>query len=183
MGNNLSQNKPANPAPPLNAKRKPGVKQGFKTEQPVRRSVYDEIAERRSREKHGIGVTSHESDEEVYCPVDECSDIPENIKQNKEDDDVKVYNPDKRHYPERQGRREQRGCDENGFSEDICWDDREIRENFDDEDNFDVPIVSDTSKRMGLWVSLIIGLSMLCIIAAGAYGIVNGYFDGIISML
>ena len=144
MGNNLSQNKPSNPAPPLNAKKSPKIKTDDDKPKPVRRSVYDEIAERRRLEKRGIGVTARES-----AP-------PDTLEQNGEDDDVKLYEP--AHAQE--------------------------HDSFDDEDNYDVlPPLPKPKKSIGLWVALISALSVLCLIAAGAYGLVNGYFDGIIKML
>ena len=181
MGNELNYNKPANPAPPLNALKNPEVKPEAKKERPIRRSVYDEIAERRKREKHKIGVSSGSSDaaqEIKFRFGDEISEIIDEVKQGREEDDVKVYNPEKNKIPpvayEEKQEIEQ-------FPTDIYSDDGE--EIVDDEDNYDVPPIPKAPRRIGMWVAVIIALSVLCIIAAGAYGIVNGYFDGIISLL
>lgn len=208
MSNELNRsNKPSNPAPPLNALQKPAVK---KQEPVVRRSVYDEIAERRKREKHKIGVSSHDSfqrdeqPERRYYLGDEIDEILDDIKQSKTedktlseppvipesepekaelpegDDDVKVYIP---------------SSGEDIFSatqklpvEEILDQNVEYtypRDNPEEynEDNMDVLPVPTPKKRVGVWVALISVLSGLCVIAAGAYGVVNGYFDGIISML
>ena len=190
MGNELNHNKPANPAPPLNARANPEVKPEAKKETPVRRSVYDEIAERRKREKHRIGVSSSDSresemsDEIRFRFGDEISDIIDEVKQNKEDDasddDVKVYNPEKHTVPEQFVANDNEQIQE--YPIDIYSDDDEPKI-LDDEDNYDVPPIPKAPRRIGMWVAVISALSVLCIIAAGAYGIVNGYFDGIISML
>ena len=178
METNRHQNKPSNPAPPLNAKKTLGEKPRKKAEQPVRRSVYDEIAERRKLEKQKIGVTSHQDgDEPKYLFGGE-------VKQIREDDDVKVYTPSDRRYNEEiisHSDKAERGIAE--YPTDIYSDDGRETEAFDNEDNYDVPPIPKTPRRIGLWVALITALSVLCVIAAGAYGIVNGYFDGIISML
>ena len=183
MDTNSNRNKPANPAPPLNAKKSPEVKPQAKPEPPVRRSVYDEIAERRKREKHKIGVTSHESPEEKPRSIDEIGDIIDELKQNRNDDDVKVYTPDKHRNEEIRSHSVPESVEISEFPKDIYSDDGEPEGNFDDEDNYDVPPIPKPPRRIGLWVALISALSVLCIIAAGAYGIVNGFFDGIIKML
>ena len=182
MGNNLNHNKPANPAPPLNAKKSPEVKHEA-DKAPVRRSVYDEIAERRKREKHKIGVTTHESVDEKPRSIDEIGDIIDELKQNREDDDVKVYNPDKKHAENISSHSEPQSVEISEFTKDIYSDDDEREKTFDDEENYDVPPIPKAPRRIGLWVALISALSVLCVIAAGAYGLVNGYFDGLISML
>ena len=165
------KNKPANPAPPLNALKNPEVKE----KEPVKyKSVYDEIAERRKREKHKIGVSSSEKKDEIRRYFgDEISDIIDEVKQNREDDDVKVYNPDKSEKKSNEifsssAQKSAEAYDENNV--------------YDEEENFDIPIPKP-KKRMGLWIVIISTLSVLCIIAAGMYGMVNGYFDEIISML
>ena len=178
METNIHQNKPSNPAPPLNAKKSLGEKPRGKKEQPVRRSVYDEIDEKRKLEKKKIGVTSHENnDEPKYSFGGE-------VKQIREDDDVKVYTPSERHYNEEiisySDKAERRIAE---YPTDIYSDDGVETAAFYDEDNYDVPPIPKAPKRIGLWVALITALSVLCVIAAGAYGIVNGFFDGIISML
>ena len=181
MGNDLNRNKPANPAPPLNALKNPEVKPEAKKEYPVRRSVYDEIAERRKREKHKIGVSSGSSEamEEIKFRFgDEVSEIIDEVKLNREEDDVKVYNPEK-HKAKPAPVEEKQELQE--FPTDIYSDDGV--EYVDDEDNYDVPPIPKAPRHIGKWVALISVLSVLCVIAAGAYGIVNGYFDGIISML
>ncbi len=203
MSNELNRsNKPSHPAPPLNALQKPAVK---KQEPVVHRSVYDEIAERRKREKHKIGVSSHDSFQRDEQPErrfylgDEIDEILDDVKQSRaaeeppqplvvephaedsfNDDDVKVYVP---------------SSGEDIFSatqklpvEDILDKNVEYtypRDNPEDfnEDNMDVLPVPTPKKRVGMWVALISVLSALCVIAAGAYGVVNGYFDGLISML
>lgn len=182
MGNDLSHNKPANPAPPLNALKNPEVKPEAKNERPVRRSVYDEIAERRKREKHKIGVSSGSSeamDEIKFRFGDEISDIIDEVKLNREEDDVKVYTPEK--HKSHPAPLEEEKAEIQEFPTDIYSDDGE--EFVDDEDNYDVPPIPKAPRHIGKWVALISALSVLCVIAAGAYGIVNGYFDGIISML
>lgn len=183
MGNELNKNKPTHPAPPLNAKKNPEVKHEVKKEQPVRRSVYDEIAERRRREKHRIGVSSSEDREVKVRSIDEIGDIIEEIKQNREDDDVKVYNPDKHHSENISSHSAKFQSAPPVFPEDIYSDDGEPDNGFDDDDNYDVPPIPRPQRRIGLWVAIISALSVLCVIAAGAYALVNGYFDGIISML
>lgn len=184
MGNELNRNKPANPAPPLNALKNPEVKPEVKKERPVRRSVYDEIAERRKREKHKIGVSagtgSSDAAEEIKFRFgDEISDIIDEVKLNREEDDVKVYHPEKQHTAP--------AVEENieiqEFPTDIYSDDGEEVETYDDEDNYDVPPIPKAPRRIGMWVAIISALSVLCVLAAGAYGIVNGYLDGIISLL
>ena len=192
MGNELNRNKPANPAPPLNALKNPEVNPEVKKERPIRRSVYDEIAERRRREKHKIGVSSGSRSEPVeeikFRFGDEISDIIDEVKHNREEDDVKVYHPEKHNAPappaivENDAVREDvnEGIEE--FPTDIYSDDGEEPE-IVDEENYDVPPIPKAPRRIGMWVAIISALSVLCVIAAGAYGIVNGYFDGIISML
>lgn len=180
MDYNANRNKPANPAPPLNALKNPEVAPPVKKEQPVRRSVYDEIAERRRKEKHKIGVTSHDAEEETYRSIDEIGDIIDEVKQNRGDDDVKVYTPHESIEIHSSSVEEEPIPD---YPEDIYSDDDEVEEFMDDEENYDVPPIPKQPKRIGLWVAIISALSVLCVIAAGAYGVVNGYFDGIISML
>ena len=196
MSNELNQiKKPANPAPPLNALQKPAVK---KQEPPKHRSVYDEIAERRKREKHKIGVSSYDSreqEERKFHFGDEISEILDEVKQNKtsepaettapeapvpSDDDVKVYVP---------SGNSEIFSDTHKLPVDEILDknveytySRDDDENMDEE-NFDVPPIPDPPKRIGVWVAVISVLSVLCVIAAGAYGVVNGYFDSIIKML
>lgn len=183
MENNVNLNKPSNPAPPLNAKKNPEVKHEEKKEQPVRRSVYDEIAERRKREKHKIGVSSGRDREEKVRSIDEIGDIIDELKQNREDDDVKVYTPDKHHSKDISSHSAAAEKPLPEFPTDIYSDDGERDSNFDDEDNYDVPPMPKPKRRIGLWAAIISALSVLCVIAAGAYAVVNGYFDGIISML
>lgn len=181
MGTNINQNKPSNPAPPLNAKKNPEVKPEVKKEPVVRRSVYDEIAERRRREKHKIGVSSHDEPEETYRSIDEIGDIIDEVKRSKEDDDVKVYNPSHNH-EEISSHSDKSEPEITEYPVDIYSDD-DVGQAYDDEDNYDVPPIPEPKKRIGLWVAIISALSVLCLVAAGAYGVVNGYFDGIISML
>ncbi|MBR2108528.1 MAG: hypothetical protein IJ932_01070 [Ruminococcus sp.] len=183
MGNELNNNKPANPAPPLNALKNPEVKPEAKKERPVRRSVYDEIAERRKREKHKIGVSNGSDSSDAAEQIkfrfgDEISDIIDEVKLNREEDDVKVYHPEK-HKTHPVVTEAKQALEE--FPTDIYSDDGE--EFVDDEDNYDVPPIPKAPRHIGKWVALISALSVLCVIAAGAYGIVNGYFDGIISLL
>ena len=181
MENNLNHNKPANPAPPLNA-----LKTGVKKQEPVRhRSVYDEIAQRRKHEKHKIGISSTESREDISFHFgDEVSDIIDEVKQNREDDDVKVYTPDKHHLDKNiYSHKERQSVEFKEFPEDIYSDDGEETEFYDDEENYDVPPIPNPPGRIWPWVALISVLTVLCLIAAGAYGVVNGYFDGIITML
>ena len=77
-----NKNKPAIPAPPLNALKKPEVKKPERDDRPERwkprASVYEEIAERRKSENHSIGVT------------------PPELRDQEEVDDVKVYTPSKK---------------------------------------------------------------------------------------
>ena len=184
MGYNTNRNKPANPAPPLNALKNPEVTPPPKKEQPVRRAVQDEIAERRKKEKHKIGVTSHDTEEETYRSIDEIGDIIDELKQNREDDDVKVYTPHENNEShELHSRSDYKEPAIPEYPEDIYSDDDEVEDYADDEENYDVPPIPKQSRRIGLWVAIISALSVLCVIAAGAYGVVNGYFDGIISML
>ncbi|MBR1751523.1 MAG: hypothetical protein IJ740_11715 [Ruminococcus sp.] len=198
MDNKVNHNKPANPAPPLNALKNPEVKKA----EPVRyRSVYDEIAERRKREKHKIGISSSEEREVTSFHFgDEITEIIDEVKQNREaekpsreekidlvvqkieDADVKVYNPDKQHIESNIYSKSESQDEIPQFPEEIYSDDGEETV-YDDEENFDVPPIPEPPKRVGLWVALIVTLSLLCVVAAGAYGVVNGYFDGIISML
>lgn len=214
MSNELNHtNKPSHPAPPLNALQKPSVK---KRETVVRRSVYDEIAERRKYEKHKIGVSSYDSREQAerkFTFGDEISDIIDEVKQNKSveppekqpaeppveaapkveevvsepeqspveqpDDDVKVYVPGD---DEIFSKTQKLPIDEI-LDKSVEYTYPRDKDNFEDEDNYDVPPIPAAKKRIGIWVALISVLSALCVIAAGAYGLVNGYFDGIIKML
>lgn len=148
-----SKNKPAVPAPPLNAVSAPKTVKPENSDIPERwkprASVYEEIAERRKSERHSIGVTP-----------------PELRDETQEAEDIKVYTPSNKKK-----------------SKAVRITDEELPPELIADENLDVPPIPKAKKKIGAWIAVIIALSILSAGAVIAYLLVNGYFDGLISML
>ena len=169
MESDFNRAKHVNPAPPLNARKAPAAE---KEEPKHYGSVYDEIAERKKREKQ-----QKEDDVNLHFGKKALKEE----QPNSTDDDVKVYRPDKSDKPDKDDTKVYNAKEKSGGYTDIYIDEERKEEN--EEENLDVLPLPEPKKKIGLWAVLIAALSVLCLIAAGAYGIVNGYVDGIISML
>lgn len=173
-----SKNKPLKPAPPLNALKNPEVR---REEPKEHRSVYDEIAERRKREKHKIGVTPPERrDEAETVSKDELEEVLEERREKREED-VKVYVPDKK--PRKKLKA-------------VKIDDDYSQENENPSETETIPEVEEANldvlavlqkprktKNLSLWIAIIASLSALCVLVLIMYGYINGWFSGMIGLL
>ncbi|MBQ5399441.1 MAG: hypothetical protein IIU14_08435 [Ruminococcus sp.] len=165
MSKRRTASRPAQPAPPINARRLPAA-QSVGNE-PQEELMVDIMAE-----------SLAEEDTAAPAPIVENEVVEDDVKiygaehlyePPEEEEEVKVYIPSKK------------DSSEEIYSDSSLRDVSPLYEESPEEENEADESGEESRKNLGVWVTVIIALSVLCVGAAGLYAFVNGYFDSILT--
>ncbi len=159
--------RPASPAPPINARKVPAA----------------QSAGNEPQEELMIDISSEAFEESVEA-VDEPREAPVRITDEPDDEPVRIYGEEepededevKVYVPQKKEHSEDIFSDSSHTAASAVYDESEAEPDFAGE-------AVEDNRHLGIWITVIIALSVMCVGAAGLYAFVNGYFDGIITAL
>ena len=170
--------RPAFPAPPINARKVPAAQNAGN--EPQEEVMVDVSSPENIPEEEPVIIADEPAEEPVRItdePEEEPVKIREapvkNYDEPEEEDEVKVYIPSKKESA-------------NEIFSDSSHKSSAPEYKFEEDSEYDIPgiiKVKSADKHLGIWVTVIIALSVMCVGAAGLYALVNGYFDSLIASM